>query len=471
MTGRMKIIAVVVLVALAAGSLIVWRVTERRADVQAAADAYIFAMPLVLTDVTREETFKHPAALKAEPNRMYNIPILADATFRTVIRPNVDTLYSLAWISLGDEPVVLSMPANNGRYNGVQFMDAWTNVFAAPGIRTLGNEAQQFLVVGPEFKGQVPAGMEKIVSPTNMVWAIARVHARDEADLPDAQRFQYKIDLRPLSKLNDKSFGPIFPDPRGRGAKRAEPMAIVQHMSAETFYKRFVALARANPPAAADAPFVKSVLAPLGLDPAAPTPWEAMPQARKAALQAGIDAVWKVLTDRAAVEKVRTPSGWAGFEAVDKIGSYGTNYRVRAGVAAFGLAANLPEDAIYLNATVDGNGADLLGGKSYRMRFGPGDLPPVKGFWSVTLYDREGYLIDHPLRRYAIKQFDKLQYGADGSLEILIQPDDPGPARRANWLPSPATGKFALSLRAYWPEEKLLRKRWSPPAVMPRSNR
>jgi len=238
-------------------------------------------------------------------------------------------------------------------------------------------------------------------------------------------------------------------------------------MSAETFYKRFVALARANPPAAADAPFVKKVLAPLGLDPANPTPWDALPAARKADLQHGIDAVWSVLTERAAVEKTRTPSGWAGFEAVDKIGNYGTNYKVRAGVAAFGLAANLPEDAVYLNATVDGKGRDLMGGTAYRMRFAPGELPPVKGFWSVTLYDREGYLIAHPLRRYAIRQFDKLRYEPDGSLEILIQPNDPGPDRRANWLPSPASGKFALSLRAYWPEEKLLRKQWAPPPVLP----
>jgi len=467
MTRRKKIVVGALLVALVVGGFLAWRVHERRAAVQAAADAYIFAMPLVLTDVTREETFKHPAAVNAEPNRMYNIPILADATFRTVIRPNVDTLYSIAWLSLANEPMVLSMPASNGRYNGVQLMDAWTNVFAAPGIRTLGNEAKQFLIVGPDYKGAVPAGMEKLVSPTNMVWAIARIHARDEADLSDAQRFQYRIDLRPLSKLGDTGFGPIFPDPRGRGAKRTEPMEIVKRMSAETFYKRFIALAQANPPAAADAPFVKNVLAPLGLDPANPTPWDALPEARRADLQRGIDAVWSVLTERAAVEKTRTPSGWAGFEAVDKIGNYGTNYKVRAGVAAFGLAANLPEDAIYLNATVDGKGQDLLGGKPYRMRFAPGELPPVKGFWSVTLYDREGYLIDHPLRRYAIRQFDKLQYAPDGSLEILIQPNDPGPARRANWLPSPASGKFALSLRAYWPEEKLLRKQWSPPPVLP----
>ena len=138
MTKRRKIgLALASVLAVLAGGLL-YKIKERRDNVALAAEAYLYAMPLVLMDVTREETFKHPAAAAAEPNRMYNIPILADARFRTVIRPNVDTLYSIAWLDLDSEPLVLTVPASEGRYFVVQFMDAWTNVFAAPCIRTLG---------------------------------------------------------------------------------------------------------------------------------------------------------------------------------------------------------------------------------------------------------------------------------------------------------------------------------------------
>jgi hypothetical protein len=454
----------VLLVALAAS--VAYKLKERRDTIGLAAEAYLYALPLVLMDVTREETFKHPAAAAAEPNRMYNIPILADARFRTVIRPNVDTLYSIAWLSLEKEPLILSVPRSEGRYFVVQFMDAWTNVFAAPGIRTLGDRPGTFFIVGPGYTGPTPAGMERIAAPTDMVWMLARVHAKGDEDLRAAQVLQHRIDLRPASRLGDADFGPALPDPAGRDAKRSEPLEIVRNMDAQQFYARFSELLNKNPPAKADGPFIERVLDPLGLSPARPLRWGELAAPTRRQLERGKEAVWKVLTERAAVERARTPTGWAGFEAVGKIGAYGTDYKTRAGVAAFGLAANLPQDAVYLNASVDAKGRDLAGGKSYRLRFAPGETPPVNGFWSITLYDRAGYLVDHPLHRYAIKQFDPLVYERDGSLTLYIQPDDPGPARRANWLPSPASGNFVLSLRAYWPGKRILERDWMPPGLI-----
>lgn len=456
-------------------ALLAWtisdRISDQRARTQQAAQAYLFALPLVLTDITREETFKHPAAVNAEPNRFYTIPVLADVRFRTVIRPNVDTLYSVAWLDLDKEPVLLTIPPSDGRYFVIQFMDAWTNVFAAPGIRTIGKQAKQFVIVGPGFRGampaRVPAGAERVVAPTNMVWALGRVHASDASDLRAAQVLQHRIDIRPVSRIGDASFVPSMPDPSGRGAKRTDPIDIVKNMSAEQFFQRFYRVARQNPPAHADAPFIRDVMRPLGLAPDEARAWTSLPQSTRDTIERGIKATWDVMTERAAVEKSRTPTGWAGFSNVQQIGTYGTNYAVRAGVAVFGLGANLPEDAIYLNATVDGLGQPLKGGLAYRMTFAAGELPPVKGFWSVTLYDRKGYLVDHPLNRYAIKQTDPLVYNPDGSLTILIQPSDPGPGKRANWLPSPPDGNFVLSLRAYWPHERLLKQQWMPPAVTP----
>lgn len=465
MSNRNVILVGLAIGLLVMGACVAYWVLQRREAIQMAADAYIYALPLVLTEVTREETFKHPAAVNAEPNRMYNIPILADASFRTVVRPNVDTLYSVAWLSLEKEPIVLTVPASERRYFLVQFMDAWTNVFAAPGIRTLGNASRQFFIVGPGYHGDVPAGMEMIASATDTVWVLGRIHVRGDDDLGAARHYQHQIDVRPLSRVGDTSFGPSLPEPRGRNAKRTEPLAIVRNMDVKTFYERFLSLTKKNPPAAADMPFIRSTLEPLGLSPYSPVPWSDVSGREQDILKGGMEAVWRVFASRDALQKARTSTGWAGFDAMDKVGAYGTNYRARAGVAVFGLGANLAQDAVYLNASVDEDGNVLQGGKRYQIHFTTDNLPPVKGFWSITLYDGEGYLVDNPMNRYAIRQFDQLNRGADGSLDIYIQPDDPGPARRANWLPSPRSGNMALSLRAYWPEDRILSRQWVPPGA------
>ncbi|MGQ3031343.1 MAG: DUF1214 domain-containing protein, partial [Ferrovibrionaceae bacterium] len=132
-----------------------------------------------------------------------------------------------------------------------------------------------------------------------------------------------------------------------------------------------------------------------------------------------------------------------------------------------GLGANLPADAVYLNAAIDGAGAGLEGGKAYTLTFAPGATPPARAFWSVTLYDRDGYLLDAPGGRHAIKGGDDLVYEADGALVLRLQPTDPGGRAGANWLPTPASGAFELSMRFYWPEARVLEGRWQPPAVTP----
>jgi hypothetical protein len=135
-----------------------------------ADDAALYALPLVIMDLTREQFFAGPIAADATPNRFLHIPILANPSFRSVVRPNVDTLYSTAWLDVSDEPVLLTLPPSNGRYFLVQCMDAWTNVFAAPGIRTLGDTGATYAIVGPGWHGQLPANIEVLHAPTRMVW-------------------------------------------------------------------------------------------------------------------------------------------------------------------------------------------------------------------------------------------------------------------------------------------------------------
>ena len=434
-----------------------------------AEQAALYALPLVIMDLTREQFFADPIAVDATPGRFLHIPILGNPTFRAVVRPNVDTLYSTAWLELGDEPVLLTLPPSNGRYFLVQCMDAWTNVFAAPGIRTLGDRAARYAIVGPGWHGEVPAGVELVRSPTRMAWLLGRIYVRDPADLGAARAFQRQLDLRPASRAGDAAWSGVYPHPRDPSAPPRRIMReLVRALGPEALFERFARLTAGNPPAPDDAPFVRDVLAPLGLAPGRALRWASLSEASRSALTAGLERALHALEDRAEMDRRRavTPTGWSSLGDV-AIGAFGTSYAARAGVAAIGLGANLREDAIYLNANVDAGGRPLDGGQRYRLRFAADQAPPVRAFWSVTLYDEQGYLVANPAERYAVKSGDDPAREPDGSLVIYLQPDDPGPAHRANWLPTPDHQRFELSLRAYWPGEPLLRGAWIPPAVTP----
>jgi hypothetical protein len=442
----------------------------RPPDPAALADrAVLYALPLVIMDLTREQYFADPIAVDATPGSFLHVPILANPTFRAVVRPNVDTLYSTAWLDLSREPVLMTLPPSDGRYYLIQCMDAWTNAFFAPGIRTLGNREGKFAIVGPSWSGEAPAGFEVVRAPTPMVWVLNRVYVRDAADLGAGRAFQRRIDLRPASRAGDAALaGGVYPKPRDPSAPPRKIMRDLLHeIGAEAFFERFSRLAAANPASPADPKFAADVLAPLGLAPGAR--WASLTDAQRQALTGGLDRALRALDEPGIRNKQRTvgPTGWSSLSQSIAQGTYGTDYRVRAGVAAIGLGANLREDAIYLNAGVDGAGQPLDGDKRYRLRFAADQTPPVRAFWSVTLYDEKGYLVPSPVERYAIKSGDDTVREPDGSLVIYLQPDDPGPDHRANWLPTPAHMRFELSLRAYWPGAALLDGTWTPPPVAP----
>jgi hypothetical protein len=431
--------------------------------------AALYALPLVTMDLTREQFFAQPATADATPNRFLHIPILGNPTFRAVVRPNVDTLYSTAWLDLTAEPVVMTLPPSDGRYFMIQCMDAWTNVFAAPGIRTLGNRTGKFAIVGPNWHGQLPAEIELVRSPTPMVWVLGRIYVRDPADLSEARAFQHRLDLRPWSRAGDPDYQAVYPRPIPPDAKRKIMRQILRELTPEALFERFARVAIANPASPPDPQFARTTLAPLGLVPGEPLNWAALDQADRSALAGGLERVLHALEDRASVARVTAmaPTGWSSMAASTTQGNYGTDYRSRAAVAMIGLGANLREDAVYMNASIDGEHHRLDGSKRYRLRFAAHQTPPVRAFWSITLYDDEGYLVANSADRYAIKSADPLIREPDGSLVIYLQPDDPGPEHRANWLPTPDHQRFELSLRAYWPEPALLNRQWLPPAVVP----
>lgn len=424
------------------------------------AEVFTYAYPLVLMDVTREVmTAKTPV------NVFSHMRAFPDASFTDVVSPNADTLYSIAWLDLAQEPVVLSVPDSGGRYYLMPLLDAWTNVFASPGKRTTGTRRGAFAIVGPQWHGTLPRGVREIRSPTAMAWLIGRTQTNGRADYAAVHRLQDQYRLVPLSTwqkgqkaLNGQKRGGARPAPRALQADTgAPPVEQVAAMDAQAFFSHFAALLPANPPAVADAPMVEKMRR-LGLEPGKPFVTTVLEPSTARAVQEGATAAL------AAIRTGARGKGSSGWSMARDLGSYGTDYGKRAAVAWVGLGANLPQDALYPSTRVDAEGRPLAGANRYVLHFDKGQLPPAKAFWSLTLYNDKQAFVANPIHRYTIGSRDRLRCNADGSLDIYIQHERPVAAMLPNWLPAPPDA-FHLMLRAYWPQPAMLEGKWMPPAV------
>lgn len=423
------------------------------------AQAYMFGYPLVLMDTTRQTTTGTGEG-RTPVNHFSHVRVFPDHRFRLVVRPNCDTLYSSAWIDLSAEPMLLSVPDMGGRYYVMPFMDAWTNVFAYVGTRTTGSGPGHYMVVGPDWKGNIPDGVEKIESPTNMTWLIGRIQASGQQDFPEVHQLQDQIFLTPLSRWAKDQPNPGFVrtnDPSN--ARSKSPMAMVAAMDAADFFSTLAGLMGEQPPAAADGPMLKR-LAKFGIVPGHQFDVENLGFLRQRMLTKAVDVTRKKMNEIATSDR-SSENKWVVLR--DGIGTYGTSYDVRAMVSLIGLGALAPVEAVYPNTNMDISGQPLDGRHRYRIHFDAEKTPPVDAFWSLTLYDERGFLIDNPIKRYAIGDRDPLEFNADGSLDILIQQDKPV-ANTSNWLPAPA-GNFAVTLRLYLPKAEFLDGTWNLPPI------
>jgi hypothetical protein len=417
--------------------------------IRAGAEAYLYGYPLVIMDLTRAQ-----AALAVGPeNQLRRVRRFPDANFKGVVRPNVDTLYTTAFIDIAQGPWVFEMAANDQRYEVMPFMDAWTNVFAAPGTRVSGTAGGKYLLVGSAWQGTVPQGMSLLRSPTRIVWLIGRTQTNGTADYPLVHRLQDGLSLRRLTEGI-----PADPAWRASDEPARPPLLQMQAMSTEAFFTRLAALMVENPPAAADAA-MQARLSSLGIMPGQALRW--------GPLERWFISLGRWVADLKVARELKKPRqlvrGWSTPPA--NLGQYGTDYATRAAVAMVGLGANLPADAIYPNAQVDAQGAILDGSHRYRLHFQAGELPPVLAFWSVTAYGADDYLIDNPLHRHALGDRDPLAFNADGSLDLWLQADAPPADRRSNWLPVKAGAPFLLNARLYRPKQEALTGAWNMPAV------
>lgn len=430
-----------------------------------AIEAYVYAYPMVLMDVTRQIATNVAAAdaqggARAPVNQFAHMPRYPDATFTDVVRPNADTLYSSLWFDVAREPLVIHVPDSGGRYYLLPMLDLWTDVFASPGTRTTGRGEQLFAIVGPGWRGSLPAGMTEVRAPTVVGWMIGRTQTNGPADFDSVHVFQAGLTATPLGRWGKKgstpTSGAVTPN-----LDTSPPVEQVKKMDAGTFFARFAALTRSNPPHANDYPILDR-MARIGLVPGRPFDIaKASPDVKAALEAAALAGTGQIL---ATLPRTGTMvNGWRML--AEPIGTYGTAYLRRAVIAYSGLGANVVQDAIYPSAARDAEGKPFDSGARYVVHFGKEQLPPVRAFWSLSMYDARQLFTANAINRYALGDRDALQFNTDGSLDVYIQRASPGTDKESNWLPTPQAGPFSMNLRLYWPGPSALEGSWAPPPV------
>ena len=428
-------------------------------------DAYDYFYPLVSMDITRRVSTNTPigTVTGSNPLNMFShIRAYPDSDFRTVVRPNFDTLYSLAWLDLTKGPVIVSVPDTEGRYYLLPMLDMWTDVFAAPGKRTSGTHAAHFALVPRGWQGTLPQGVERIDAPTPYVWIIGRTQTNGPKDYTSVHKIQDGYKITPLMYWGKHFTTPtIVVDPSVD--MKSPPLNQVNNMTAERYFPYAAELMKVNPPHISDWSILEKMKR-VGIEPGKSLDWDNLPLAVQSGLKrAVIDALAEL--KKGANEEGRLVNGW--LMNTSDIGVYGNNYRKRAIISLIGLGANVPEDAIYPLAVSDSNGQPLQGERKYVLHFEKSQLPPVSAFWSVTMYDQDGFQTANTLNRFALGDRDQLQYNKDGSLDIYIQHKSPGKNKESNWLPAPASGQLGITMRLYGPEHPVISESWDPPAIRP----
>ncbi|MUL83046.1 MULTISPECIES: DUF1254 domain-containing protein [unclassified Mycolicibacterium] len=428
-----------------------------------AMDAYVYGYSLVTVEMTRRvmtnvDKVQSPRAPMGQLMRMREYP---NAAFRDVTAPNADTLYTNGFIDVKDEPWVLSLPEANDRYYLFPMLDGYTNVFEVPGKRTTGTGPQTYAITGPNWKGTLPAGVKEYKSPTSTVWLLGRIYCTGTPeDYAAVHKMQDAISLVPLS-----SYGKPYTPPAAKVDPSIDMKTPVRdqvnNLSTEDYFNLLATLMKDNPPAEADKPMVDR-MAKLGIAPGEKFDIDKLGSDVAAALKSvpkdGFDKIMARFKD------LQDINGW---RFTTQTGQYGTEYLQRALITAIGLGANRPQDAVYPTSETGPDGKPYDGANKYVLHFDKDQLPPVNGFWSLTMYDEGYFFVDNPLNRYTLSQRNAFATNPDGSVDLYLQHDNPGPGREANWLPAPAA-KFNLMLRLYWPKEtppSIIDGTWKPPAV------
>lgn len=392
--------------------------------------AYLWGYPPVITARTRDYATDPNREDSFLPNTFSHSSKLYDHREHIIVKPNNDTLYSWAWLDLVDGPVTLTVPPVP-RYHSFQFMDAYTNTWAYVGSRTTGSEGGTYMLIGPE--AEAPNGIDAQIlrAPTNHVWLLGRTLVDGPGDLAQA-----------IEIINGYAIsGPtvaVSTDRRPASSPHTIPRAGLG------FFDELAAVLASDPPPVDDKELLDE-LAAVGVEPGRVPSEEITDPIVRAALGAAVEAAHGWLES---YEGARVP----GWTYSTRLGAYGRDHLLRAVIALRGLGAVTADEALYPTSKFDADGDRLTGDGTYLLRFGPDELPPVRtdfGFWSITMYDENNFLVENPIERYSIgDRTPGIRREEDGSLEIVISHARPDSI--VNWLPAPK-GPFEVTLRCYLP--------------------
>ncbi|MGG4446387.1 DUF1254 domain-containing protein [Brevibacillus porteri] len=405
--------------------------------------AYIYGYPLVTLEKKKRSALQDKRPL----NQFFHLQALPAADYRGVVSPNHDTLYSAAYLDLTQGPLVLHVPDFGKRYYTIQLMDAWTNSFDYIGTRTTGTKEGKFLIVGPNWKGDLPANRKVINSPTNTVLAGGRILIDGETDIPNVTALQKQMTITPLVQSTKIS------------SSSNASAAILDEKDPLSFFRLLTSSMKSNQPASADEAHVKQ-FEHIGITPTDDFDETTLDETTLAGLRRAVKDGEEIIAMASAVKG----QGQNTWSLNLDYGTYGVDYLKRAVVARTAFGANIPSESVYQRTDVDCDGNPLSGENRYVIRFSKDNLPPVDAFWSLTLYGADYYFVPNRLNRYAIgDRTRELKYNADGSLDIYLQKDPPA-GKESNWLPTPA-GDFNLMLRLYLPKPIVLEGNYEIPTV------
>jgi hypothetical protein len=455
------------------------------------ADAYVFGYPLVVSDIAREK------ATGGDGSRPGQAPVntLRHTTALPPVgaagRPSVDTLESTAWLDVSSGPVLVSLPglssvqstpsgALRGRYYDARAFDAWTNVIfssigqapdhpapvpgkkqnakAARAARAAAEQANVLAFVPAGYTGSLPDGVTRVETPTRYVWLSIRVRVNGQRDVREARKLQtaMRIEAPSADKTSAATAGSAWPNVTANTPTVVSGGDQADSLDATAFFTRLAKALQDNPPAPAD-PHAVSLLADLGVKAGEPVQF----RPTDAALLASGLSDGRVRVDTVPSNAL-SRNGWVWFG--DGVGNYDTDYTLRAFLARRQPGTGTKEGEVKPVAFSDSDGHALNGANEYVLHFAPNQLPPVRGFWTLTAYTKDGALIDDKAPRLSLSDRDRLKKNRDGSIDVSVSAASPAKARASNWLPAP-DGDFQLMLRLYAPKPEAATGAWAPPAI------
>jgi hypothetical protein len=415
--------------------------------------AYVYGFPLVLMDVTSKTITAVAKAgeYHAPMNQLLRMRTYVSPDYKDVVRISRNSLWSGGVFDLEKEPIVFSHPDTKGRYIVIQLINMWTDDFGSIGSRTTGTGAGNFLIAGPKWNGTPPPDIKDVYRcSTRYGWVLVQIAAKGPEEFKEVNALQDQLKITPLSAWGRPYTPPDNVPVDPTTDTTALPFDQVRLMDGEHFFKRLAMLLKDNPPYPDDAPMLEK-LKKIGIEPGKEFDINKLDPALAKGLNRAPQKVWDIF--QSAPYEMKTVNGWI---LPLNLGRYGTDYNTRAFIAYFGLGALTSDDVVYPSAVVDGDGRALYADSKYVMHFEKDQIfPSHSGVWSISQY-RENFYVHNPLERYATGSGMPLKYNPDGSLDVYIQATSPGPDKESNWLPTPPSGPFNLTIRVYQPKAEMM---------------